>query len=203
MQIDLVPGLPPSGGYENIVTAMDVLSRYSFAYPTTNRDAKAVTKVIIDIMTKHAYLTATFISDKVTAFVSNVIKVVAGVLGITLKHATTKHAQRIGLLERSHASIKQALKIERGERRSLWHKYVSIAVLNHNTSSHTSICCEPSSVSCTHSFQYPRFKNGYWFTEKSASRLADCPRCARTDGNDFPGRPQKSHASLYQIQSVI
>ena len=24
MQIDLVPGLSPSGGYENIVTAMDV-----------------------------------------------------------------------------------------------------------------------------------------------------------------------------------
>ena len=27
MQIDLVPGLPPSGGFENIVTAMDVFSR--------------------------------------------------------------------------------------------------------------------------------------------------------------------------------
>ena len=28
MQIDLVPGLPPTGGYENIVTAMNVFSRY-------------------------------------------------------------------------------------------------------------------------------------------------------------------------------
>ena len=27
MQVDLVPELPPSGGYENIVTAMDVFSR--------------------------------------------------------------------------------------------------------------------------------------------------------------------------------
>ena len=26
MQIDLVPGLPPSGGYGNIMTAMDVFS---------------------------------------------------------------------------------------------------------------------------------------------------------------------------------
>ena len=34
MQIDLVPGLPPSGGYENTVTAMDVFFRYLFAYPT-------------------------------------------------------------------------------------------------------------------------------------------------------------------------
>ena len=36
MQIDLVPELPPSGGYENLVTAMDVFSRYLFAYPTSN-----------------------------------------------------------------------------------------------------------------------------------------------------------------------
>ena len=105
MQIDLVPGLPPSGGYENIVTAMDVFSRYLFAYPTSNQEATTVTKVIINIMTKHAYLPTTLISDTGTAFTSHVIKEVAGVLVITLKHATTKHAQKIGLLERSHASI--------------------------------------------------------------------------------------------------
>ena len=97
-------------------------------------------------MTKHAYLPTTLISDKATAFTSHVIKEVAGVRGITLKHATTKHAQTIGLLERSHASIKQSLKIETGERRSLWHKYISIAVLNYNTSYISSIGCEPSRV---------------------------------------------------------
>ena len=42
MQIDLVPELPPFGGYENIVTAMDVFSRYLFAYPTSNQDAKTI-----------------------------------------------------------------------------------------------------------------------------------------------------------------
>ena len=41
---------------------------------------------------------------------------------------------------------RQALKIETGERRSLWHKYVQNAVLNYNTSYHTSIGCEPSRV---------------------------------------------------------
>ena len=146
MQNDLVPGLPPSGGYENIVTAMDVFSRYLFAYLTSNQDATTIAKVIIIIMTKHAYLPTTLISDEGTAFTSHVIKGVAGILGITLKHGTTKHAQTIALPEQSHASIKQALKIETGERRSLWHKYVRIAVLNYNTSYHVSIGCEPSRV---------------------------------------------------------
>ena len=146
MQIDLVPGLPSSGGYKNLVTAMDVISRYLFAYPTSNQDTTKIAKVIINIMTKHTYLPTTLISDKGTAFTSHVNKEVAGVLGVTLKHPTTKDAQMIGLLERSHASIKQSLKIETGEWRSLWHKNISIAVLNYNNSYHSSIGCEPSRV---------------------------------------------------------
>ena len=74
-------------------------------------------------MNKHDQVPATFISDKGFAFVSRVIKEITGVLGITfLKHATTKHAQSIGLLEPSHKLNKKALKSELGERRSLWHK---------------------------------------------------------------------------------
>ena len=34
MQIAFVPKLLTSGGYENNVTAMNVFSRYLFAYPT-------------------------------------------------------------------------------------------------------------------------------------------------------------------------
>ena len=144
MQNDLMPEIAPSGCYENILTVMDVFSHFLFANPTSNQDAKTIAKVLINIMTKHAYLPTTLISDKGTAFMSQVIKEVTGVLGNILKHATTKHAQTIGLLERSHASIKQALKIETGERRSLWHKYVSIAVFICKTTNHASIGCEPS-----------------------------------------------------------
>ena len=92
MQNVLVPEIPPTGDYENIVTSMDVFSRYLFAYPTSNEDAKTIAIVLINIITKHTYLPTTLISDRGTAFMSHVIKEVAGILGITLKHATTKHA---------------------------------------------------------------------------------------------------------------
>ena len=75
---------------------------------------------------------------------SQVIKEVTKVLGITLQHLTRKHAQVIGILERTNASLKKALKIETGERRFMWQKYVNIAVLSYNTSYHASIGCEPS-----------------------------------------------------------
>ena len=48
-------------------------------------------------------------------FNSQVTKEVAAVLNIELKHATTKHAQTIGLLERTHASVKAHLEAATGE----------------------------------------------------------------------------------------
>ena len=77
MQIDLVPDLPPSSGYENIVTPIDVFSRYLFAYPTSNQDAKTIARVIINIMTEHVYLPTTIVSDKGSVFMSQVIEEVA------------------------------------------------------------------------------------------------------------------------------
>ena len=47
MQIDLLPKLPPSGRYENIITAMDVFSRYLFAYPVTDASAQTRQKLLL------------------------------------------------------------------------------------------------------------------------------------------------------------
>ena len=144
MQIDLLPELPPSGGYENIIAAKDVFSRYAFAYPAAKPTAVNAAKVIIDIMTRHAYLPTLFITDEESVFVSQFIHEVAEILGKNLKHATTKHAQTIGVLERAHATIKTSLKMASDEFRKQWHKFLPIAILNYNTTYHSSIDCEPS-----------------------------------------------------------
>ena len=146
MQIDLVRELPPSSGYQKIVTAIFVFSRYQFAYSTANQDAKTVAKVITKIIMEHAHLATTITSDKGSPFVTQVIKEVADVLGITIEHARTKHGQTIGMLERTHASLEKVFKIDTGERRSMWHKYVNIAVLSYNTSNHKSFGCKHSQL---------------------------------------------------------
>ena len=46
MEIKLLTELPPSGVYENIITAIDVFSRYAFAYPVSNPKAVNTAKVI-------------------------------------------------------------------------------------------------------------------------------------------------------------
>ena len=146
MQIDLLPEIPPSGGYENIITAIDVFSRYAFAYLVSNPKAVNTAKITIDVMTRHAYLPKFIITDKGSVFVSQVKHEVAEILGINLKHATTKHAQTIDVLEGAHATIKTSLKMASGEYRKQWHKCLPIAILNYNTTYHPSIDCEPSRV---------------------------------------------------------
>ena len=81
MQIALDPELPPSGGYESIVTAIGVFSRYLFACPTSSQDVKTVSKFVVNIMTKHAYFPTTEISDKGSVFMSQVINQMVEVLG--------------------------------------------------------------------------------------------------------------------------
>ena len=144
MQIDLVLEQLPSGGNENIVTAMDVLSRHLFPYSTSIEDANTVTRVINNIMTKHAYFPFLINSDNESVFVSQVIKEKAEMFRITLQLATKKQAQIIGLFGRTHASLKQALNVGTGGRRSVWQKYVNIAVSNYSTSFRASIGCETS-----------------------------------------------------------
>ena len=63
-----------------------------------------------------------------------------------LPHASTKHAQTMGMLERTHATVKTHLKAATGEFRNNWHKFLPLAVLNHNTTYHASLGCEPTRV---------------------------------------------------------
>ena len=133
MQMDFVPFDEPSGGYNAIITT---ISQYLFAYNVAHVDPKTVARVLPDIITRHCYLPSTIIIDKCSQFISEAMKQRTEVLGIQLKHATTKHAQTIGILEVSHASPKESIKIMTGERRTMLHQPLSMAVLNFNTTYH-------------------------------------------------------------------
>ena len=144
--MDILPNLPPSGGYDNIISAIDNFSRYLFDYPVARFTATSVARVILDILCKLTYLPTRIITDLGTHFNAQVTHKVTAVLGIALKHATMKRGQTIGLMEETHASVKTQLKAATGDFRHYWHKFLPLAVLTHNTTYHASLGCEPSRV---------------------------------------------------------
>ena len=101
---------------------------------------------MINYITKNECIATLIISDKGSAFASHLLTELADVPGITLDFATIQHAQTNRMLARTQVSMNKALKIKTGERRSIWLKYVDIAVLNYKTVIHTSIGCQHSRV---------------------------------------------------------
>ena len=146
LEIDLVGELPNSNGYTHILTACDYFSRYLFAVPIRKPDAKSVVKALMQIFTQHAYVPKTIITDKCTAFISSIMTEIMKTAGIKIDHATVKHAQTIGMLERSHQKLKQNLNLNVSADSPQWDRYVNIAVMAHNTTYHQSLKCTPSEV---------------------------------------------------------
>ena len=115
MQIYRLQKLPPRGGYENIIKAIDVFSLYAPAYPVSNPRALETAKVITDIMKRHAFLPTNIITDKDSIFDSNLIHDIVEAPNITLRNATTKHTQALGVLERFHSTVETSLKQSPGK----------------------------------------------------------------------------------------
>ena len=143
LQIDLV-GPFQSSFYRYVLTGIDVFTKYLFAVPLTSPSAKTVANALVNIFFRHSYLPETILTDLGTNFTSLLFHELAILLEIRLNHATLKHPQSIGVVERAHAALKRILRLHTNEQWNDWHKYVDLACFIHNTSYYSSIGCTPS-----------------------------------------------------------
>ena len=134
LQVDLLGPFTSSNGFTTVLTAIDVFTKYLFAVPLRRVTARAVTDVLTHLFLKHTYIPKVILTDKGSQFTSKLMKDTTDLLDIELKHATVKHPQTIGLLERAHAGIKKALRIYENSEHTNWHKFIDYAVFAHNTS---------------------------------------------------------------------
>ena len=145
MQIDIV-GPFKSPVYKFVLTGIDVFSKYLFSAPLTNASADSIARELTKMFFVHSYVPKRILSDLGSAFTSKLIHELTNLLDIKIGHATLKHPQTIGLVERSHGAIKRILKLNTDEQWANWHKYVPLATFIHNTSYYSSIGCCPSTI---------------------------------------------------------
>ena len=86
------------------------------------------------------------LTDKGTAFTAELLSEIAKTADIHISHATIKHAQTRGMIERTHAKLKKILKISVNADRPQWDRYVDIAIMAHNTLYHDSLKCSPTEI---------------------------------------------------------
>ena len=143
MQIDIM-GAYPTTLYKYTLQAIDVFSKYLFAVTLITVRATTVASALVPISFKDSYIPKQIMSDLGTQFVSELLHEITKLLEIKSSHATLKHPQTIGVVERSHAALARILKLNSNQAFTNWHKYVPLATFIHNTSYHTSIGCSPT-----------------------------------------------------------
>ena len=100
--------LPQSHGYSLILSACDYFSRYLLAVPIRKPDTKSVVGALLDIFIKHAYVPKHIITDGGSALTSQVFEELMKKAGVKVSHATVKHVQAIGMIEKSHQRLNKS-----------------------------------------------------------------------------------------------
>ena len=202
MEVDIVGPLPASNGYTHILTAIDVFSRYLFVVPLRKPDTPSVVNALLSVFAKHAYVPTHILTDKGSVFTAELFQQLTKAIGIEISHATVKHAQTIGMVERSHAKLKKILKIHVNVDRPQWDRYVDIAIMAHNTTYHTSLKCSPTENGRTpYNALDPKYSN--------PERRVDTRKVRRRQPDPKPHernlpKPHRQHSScIPQVQSLL
>ena len=66
-----------------------------------SRPQRTIGRCIVDVMTRHAYLPTLILWDKGSQFRSEVVAEITQIVEIQISHASTKHAQTVGILEKN------------------------------------------------------------------------------------------------------
>ncbi|GFO47472.1 Pol polyprotein [Plakobranchus ocellatus] len=110
LHIDLVGPLPPSEGFTHLLTIIDRTSRWPEVIPLSGTSSTDCAKALIRNWISRFGVPLDITSDRGTQFTSTLWGEIANQLGVQLHRTTASHPQSNGLVERSHRTLKAALK---------------------------------------------------------------------------------------------
>ena len=138
LAIDVMGPLPTtSEGNKFILTMQDDLTKYSYAEPIPNHEARTIASKISKFVTLFG-IPKFILTDQGTDFTSNIIKNLMKLFKTNHIKSTPYHPQTNGALERSHLTLKEYLKHYINERQDDWDEFIPFAMYSFNSHTHTS-----------------------------------------------------------------
>ena len=112
ISVDLITELPQSHGYDSILIAMDLLSKWAhFIATTSDITSLGVARLFRDGIWKLHGLPEEVISDRGPQFVLNFMRGLSEILGIKVAASTAYHPQTDGQTERVNQEVEQFLRL--------------------------------------------------------------------------------------------
>ena len=110
IHIDLVGPLPPSRGYNYLLTCVDRFTRWPEAFPLTSITAEAVAHTFVSGWIVRFGVPSTIITDRGWQFESTLWQTLMTFLVSKRVRTTSYHPQANGMVESFHRQLKSALK---------------------------------------------------------------------------------------------
>ncbi|KAK3762630.1 hypothetical protein RRG08_051811 [Elysia crispata] len=109
--VDLIGPIEPASeaGHRYILTLVDYATRYPEAVPLKRIDTETVAEALVDIYSRLS-VPEEILSDQGTQFISDCMKEVCRLLGVTQSTTTPYHPMCNGLVQKFNGTLKKMLK---------------------------------------------------------------------------------------------
>jgi len=138
--IDYVDGLPKTpSGYEHMLTVMDGFTKYLWAFPVVEANAKAAAKAYYEGVVCPHQAAKRMVMDNGQAFTSVLMKEMAQLVGSQRVFTSAYHPQS-NMVERAHKTLKDSLRAmcTHPDIQKRWDQLLPTAVAAYNKSVHVS-----------------------------------------------------------------
>jgi hypothetical protein len=137
INMDLIVGLPKSGGYDAILTVVDRYTKAAIFIPTTSDfTAESLANIFFDKVVSRGFLPLKFITDRDPRLILSFWKTITARLGIDHRKTAAYHAQADGAAERMNQTLEIALRAYINQRQNNWHRHLGLIELAYNSARH-------------------------------------------------------------------
>lgn len=109
VHIDIVGPLPPSKGYQYLLTCVDRFSRWPEAFPISDQTALTVAETFFSQWVARFGVPVKIVTDQGRQFESELVGALCKLLGTKRKHTCAYNPRANGLVERFHRQLKESL----------------------------------------------------------------------------------------------
>jgi hypothetical protein len=144
VSLDLITGLPKSGGFDAVLVIVDKLTKYVQYIPTTSSlKQEGFAKLFVENVVLKYGIPRQMISDRDARWAKAFWASVAEHLGLGLLLSTSHHPQTDGQTEKANDTLEVALRAYTAGSRDSWAQWLRVLAMAHNSTPQTSTGYSP------------------------------------------------------------